>query len=196
VFQDKDWIKKVLIGSLLLISILGIPALFGYYLRISRRLIVDGIDTPLPEWQNIGELWTEGIRSIPVYLFWFIPAMLLGIFQWGETTAVESLLAWIVGLICNALAAIAIINVAISGRMSAGFQISDIVNRLTGNLGSFFIVFLLTYVLSIIAGLGILLCVIGVLATSVYAFFGQAHLWAQAYRRTGDIDIPPPSPRF
>jgi hypothetical protein len=195
VFLDKDWVKKVLIGALLTLTIVGVPAVIGYTLRIMRT-VVSGIDTPLPEWENIGTLWVEGIKTVPVYLFWFIPAILLGIFQTGDTSVTGSCLSWIVSTLCGVLASIAVLKVAVSGKMNDGFQFSDIVNRLTQNFGDYLIVFLMSYVLGIVAALGLIACGIGIFATAAYAGFVQSHLWAQAYRRSEGGGSLPTAPRF
>lgn len=196
VFKDKDWLKKIIIGGLLILTIVGIPAVLGYCLRVSRSVVVNGSDTPLPEWQGIGTLWVEGIRVVPVYIFWFIPAILLGFFQGGDTSVTATALGWIVGTICNVLAAIAIIKVAISGKMSDGFQFSDIVNRLTRNFRDYLVVFLMTYVLGFVAAAGLIACIIGVFATIAYSSLVQSHLWAQAYRRSDEGGSLPAAPRF
>ena len=70
VTEDPDWIKKVLIGGafVLLSSILvGIPFVLGYVGRTLRN-VVAGAARPLPEWDDLGGIFSEGLRLAAVYL--------------------------------------------------------------------------------------------------------------------------------
>lgn len=77
-FSDKRWIQKVLVGLLLTLAsfiILLIPAVFlvGYYFRVSRRIISDDGQAVLPEWNDWGKLFVDGIRYIGVSFIYSLP---------------------------------------------------------------------------------------------------------------------------
>ena len=63
VFDDERWITKVLIGSVLLFfSFLIVPVFFfaGYMIQIVRT-VMDGLEDPLPEWEEWGRLFKDGL---------------------------------------------------------------------------------------------------------------------------------------
>jgi len=72
VTEDPDWIKKVLIGGAftLLSSILvGVPFVLGYFGRTLRNVVADA-PRPLPEWDDLGGLFSEGLRLTAVSLIY------------------------------------------------------------------------------------------------------------------------------
>jgi hypothetical protein len=78
-FEDPDWVKKLLTGSLFqLLSILlvGIPFVVGYCLRIVGR-VARGEPRPLPEWDDLGALFSEGLRGFGLYLVLLVGALLI-----------------------------------------------------------------------------------------------------------------------
>lgn len=75
-FRDPQWKRKLLIGSLISLSIYTIILaplhllLMGYYYRIMKRIIVEGGEPYLPEWDDWGKLFMDGLRlAIPGILF-------------------------------------------------------------------------------------------------------------------------------
>ena len=195
-FRDPAWIKKVLIGAvLLIIPIFGILTLVGYGMQIMRN-VVSGSDETLPEWADIGTYFVDGVKAFIVGLFWSIPALLIHLINLGPDSLALNCLGSLINVICSVLAAIAVVAVAVSRDFNAGFQVGTVINRLTRNFGDWVIVFLLTFVLGIVALAGVVACVVGVFATIAYAYVVQAHLWAQAFRRTEGMGDLAPAPRF
>jgi len=78
VFEDKNWVTKVLIGGLLyLAGFLVIPLFFveGYLIELTQRAMKG--DMSLPEWDNWGDKLKKGF-SVSVALFIYIlPGILL-----------------------------------------------------------------------------------------------------------------------
>src|SRR5262249_55531416 len=63
-FQDPDWIKKLLIGglfSLLSALLIGIFFVAGYWARVLRRMAA-GDARPLPEWDDLGGIFGDGVK--------------------------------------------------------------------------------------------------------------------------------------
>lgn len=89
VFEDPNWIKKVLIGGAILFVglifswLVGIPMLIagafvlGYSLNVTKN-VADGSPTPLPEWTDFGALFMKGLYGIIGVIIYFLPAIVLG----------------------------------------------------------------------------------------------------------------------
>ena len=78
-FDDKQWISKLLIGAVMsVLSFLIIPAfiLQGYLVKIVRQ-VMDGNDSELPEWMDYGKLLRDGFFVTIGQLIWALPFILL-----------------------------------------------------------------------------------------------------------------------
>ena len=89
VFEDEDWITKVLIGigivvGGLVLSWLIIPAILaalllsGYSLEITRR-VIRGDDEVLPAWDNWGQLIVDGLQVAVIGIVYALPIFVLGL---------------------------------------------------------------------------------------------------------------------
>jgi hypothetical protein len=65
--------------------------------------------------------------------------------------------------------------------MSAGFRFGEVFGMVRAVPVAYLMALLGGFVASIIASLGVILCVIGILFTAVYAYTINAHLYGQAY---------------
>src|SRR5947209_4348294 len=75
VFDDPRWIQKVLIGGLFIIAsfiLIGVFFIFGYMARLARN-VIRGDQYPLPEWDDLGEYFSEGVKLFVVGLIYAIP---------------------------------------------------------------------------------------------------------------------------
>jgi len=197
VFQDPRWITKIVIGAVLvLIPIFGWFAVFGYSLRVIRN-IVGGSDLPLPEWDDIGAMFVDGIKAFVVGIVWSIPAILISIIFSLADNIFLSCLSSIISALTNAFILAAIVSFARTGNIADGLQFQASINRVMSNLGDYIIIFLLSFVLAIIAGAGIILCGVGILFTIFYVTLVNAHLGSQAWlRSTGGAEAPPTQQAF
>jgi hypothetical protein len=81
-FQDRDWAVKLLIGSALAFAsfivpiIPGLP-LMGYFARLIRAGARNDDPTRLPEWDEWGELFVDGLRMFGVMLLGLLPGLLV-----------------------------------------------------------------------------------------------------------------------
>jgi hypothetical protein len=74
-FGDQQWVSKVLIGTLIsLVPILNLAAT-GYMLDVTRA-VVGGRDTPLPEWDNLGEKFVRGLIGVLIQFLWTLPVLI------------------------------------------------------------------------------------------------------------------------
>ena len=82
-FKDPNWQQKLLIAFLLVIANFIIPFipmifLLGYCYQIARSIIIDKAEMPvLPEWQDWGGFFKDGIKLIGVSLVYMLPAVLV-----------------------------------------------------------------------------------------------------------------------
>lgn len=87
VFEDKDWITKVLIGGAVLfgsilfcvalIGLVGLMLITGYQRRVALN-VADGSDVPLPElFAQPGEDIMNGLKMMAIGFVWILPAILL-----------------------------------------------------------------------------------------------------------------------
>jgi hypothetical protein len=76
VFEDQQWLKKVLIGGIInLIPIVNFAAT-GYWLEETKR-VYEGRELPLPEWDNFGGYFMKGLVTFVATLIYSLPAILV-----------------------------------------------------------------------------------------------------------------------
>ncbi|MBN1537831.1 MAG: DUF4013 domain-containing protein [Anaerolineales bacterium] len=82
-FRDPQWKRKLGIAALLYLAIYTIilaPVHFfimGYFYRIMKHIIVDKGEPYLPEWDNWGKLFIDGLRLTIPGMFFSLPGLLL-----------------------------------------------------------------------------------------------------------------------
>ena len=78
--DDPRWKNKAVIGGLLVLLGSFIYPLFlpvyGYAVRIMRQTI-EGRQASLPEWDDWGELWLDGLRYFAVILGYLLPVFII-----------------------------------------------------------------------------------------------------------------------
>jgi hypothetical protein len=80
--EDNNWISKLLIGGLMgLLGFLIIPTfiLYGYGLTITRN-IIHGEKNLMPEWDDWGQLLTDGVLLWLIQMIWALPFVIVGLF--------------------------------------------------------------------------------------------------------------------
>ena len=90
VFEDDQWITKILIAAAVLLVgilfswvlaiplILAIALLSGYMVEITRRVMAGQVDG-LPEWDDWGALLTDGIKFLVIGIVYALPLIILAI---------------------------------------------------------------------------------------------------------------------
>ncbi|MBN1317178.1 MAG: DUF4013 domain-containing protein [Anaerolineales bacterium] len=211
VFDDEEWIKKVLIGAVLTLTGIGMIPVFGYAIEIARR-VARGDEKPLPEWDDFGAKIIEGLLAglvmfvwaLPLILIvscvWIIPFLLAGVDDTGEMVAVVSsilsicvgLISLIYGLILGLVLPAAVTHYAVTGEIKAAFSFGEILGMVRNNIGAYLMVLLISVIAQLLGSLGFILLCIGVYATTFYAVLVTYHAYGQAYRiAAGNVDSSP-----
>jgi len=176
VFEDERWVAKLALGSLiLLIPIFGVFAMIGYLIGVIRN-VMNGLPRPLPEWDDLGQKFVDGllvwvamliyslpmlILICPVVLVWFLP--LLGGEQDELVRALSGLsMAVAVGVGCLAvlysllLAMVTppvYLQYAGHGSLGACLRIGDVFRFAFRNLGSIVLFWVVYWVASLAVSL-------------------------------------------
>jgi len=80
-FRDPKWGNKLLVGSAVMLAgfiVPVVPGLFvmGYFARLLRQVIAGG-EWRLPEWDEWGQMLTDGLKLFGVSLVYSLPAIVL-----------------------------------------------------------------------------------------------------------------------
>ncbi len=86
-FRDPRWGSKLLVGSAVMLAgfiVPVVPGLFlmGYFARILRQAIAGG-EWRLPEWDEWGQMLTDGLKLFGVSLVYSLPAIVLMVVAFG-----------------------------------------------------------------------------------------------------------------
>lgn len=203
VFDDENWIVKVLIGGVLsLIPIVGQILLYGYGLEVMKNAM-QGRSTPLPEWDDWGGKLVKGIMYIVIGFVYALPiiivascfSVLMGVLGSASSSrdAIDVIntlgglclggFALVYGILMTLALPPAMGRYLETGEIGAAFRFGEVFALVRDNVGSWIIVLVLTWVAGLIAGLGIILCVVGVLFTAFWANLVTMYLWGDAYRQ-------------
>ena len=195
-FQDKDWITKLILASvILLIPVLGIIVVLGWTLAITRN-VIKGEAEPLADWSDFAGFLTLGFKGFLVSLVYALPIIVIsipfGIFAgFVDDQSAEALIALVsICFSCFSIlygVALAFIYPAAMGELAANDDLGAALNpsRIFSLIRKAPNVYILTFLATIgagfLSGLGVLLCFVGILFTSSYAYAVYGHLFGQAY---------------
>ena len=194
---------KIAIGGLFYVAaflIIGIFFIMGYCARLARNVIA-GIPNPLPEWDDLGEYFGEGLGLFVIGLAYMAPVVVIvaGIFIPAILVAgsvdEEVLRNASGGAMSCAWCLIFPLSLAVSFFLPGGLLLAVVERRFTaafefGRLWAFikgnFANYLLAYVVYLVARFavpfGLILFCIGVVFTAFWAFVVATYAFGQAYR--------------
>jgi hypothetical protein len=203
VFEDPNWLRKVLMGGLFILAIffffIGIPFLLGYYARLTRNIIA-GERYPLPEWDDLGGYFGEGLRLFGVAVVWVLPLIVIGaliVIPAALMTTTDNDAARAAGgvafsasyciqiplqLILRFIIPIALLRAIVGQSFGAGLQFGRVWAMVKSNFLNFFLAFLISFISGMLALVGLVACVIGVIFTGFWSSLVNAHAYAQAYQ--------------
>ena len=175
VFNDKQWISKLLIAIVMsLLSFFIVPALVlqGYVVKLIRQ-VMGSQDNDLPEWMDYGKMLRDGLLVTVGQLIWVLPFMVLffilaavtgGLSDAAEysrgivsaaATGSGLLLACLVILMIVAflfLTPALLIQFAREDEFAALFRFGEIFDIIRDNMADILIAFLVSVVVSLAIG--------------------------------------------
>lgn len=204
VFQDPRWVTKVLIGGLFCIAaflIIGIFFLLGYCAKLARNVIAND-PQPLPEWDDLGGYFAEGLRlfgvafcyvipMIAISCAFVIPAVIAG--NIGDSHDIERLFAGSmmscascfivpISLAFSFWMPAALLFAAVDQRFGAAFEFGRIYAFIKANFANYLIAFVVSLIANFAASLGFILFCIGVVLTAFWSMIVRTYAFAYAYR--------------
>ena len=202
--KDPDIFKKLLIGSVLLLTGFGLIPLAGWLVAATRRNIEEE-DPYLPPWDDFGSYFRDGLKLAGILIIWALPAMLpvllgalAGFFLPGMFASQDD--ALLVILVLNlCVAGIVLIytiplviftpvligHYAKTGSVQAVLKPRQIFEIFRSNASGFVIAGLLGNVLaSALGSFGMVLCFVGVLPATVAGYGVMGQLYGKAYRQS------------
>jgi len=201
-FKDPDWLKKILLVSLItLIPVVGWIFAFGWSLGISRRVIRGEMtDQTLPEIDLARDL-VRGLQGFLIGLVYNLPALAISIplaiifiFASASISNGQFDNIWLVWLVCL-IPIVLIYTVAMTmfiaaaygnflahdESLIAGFELGRITRLVRRAPLAYFLVLVGQVLCTFIAFFGLAACIIGIFVTSAYTLTVMAHLYGQAY---------------
>lgn len=202
VFDDPRWMQKILLGGLFYLAgffIIGWFFVLGYTAKVARNVIADE-PMPLPEWDDLGEIFNDGARMIGVGLLYMLPIIALFIIFIGPSIAMSaadndfaqflssSMFSCMTCLMVPLSFAIlllmpaSLLFAAVERRFGAAFDFARIWPFIRNNIGNYLLAILVYLVARFLGGFGIMLLCVGVIFTAFWAMLVQTHGFAQVYR--------------
>jgi hypothetical protein len=208
VTEDPAWIQKILVGGAFVLAcalLVGIPFVMGYFSRTLRN-VAAGATPTLPEWNDLGGLFEEGLRLTAVYLVYLLGVLLVfgvllavvllpaiassGAGRAGEAISALSALGMlalygtvmVVSLVLAVYVPASLARTALLGSVSDGLAFSANLEFIRQNLANYALALVGYLVASFLSQLGILLCCVGVFPAGFWSYLVLAHALGQTAR--------------
>lgn len=202
VFEDPRWLQKILIGGLFYLAgflLIGWFFILGYVARTARNVIA-GAQTPLPEWDDLGDFFNEGLRLVGVMLVYLIPYLALvsaivipaGILSSFDNEGAQALGGGLSGcfaclliplsLVVIVFAPASLLFAVVEQRFSAAFEFGRMWAFIKDNAGNYLLAVVVYMIARFLGSFGVALLCIGVIFTGFWSFLITAHGLAQVYR--------------
>ena len=202
VFDDPEWLQRILIGGLFYLAgflIVGWFFILGYMAKLARNVIA-GLERPLPDWENLGDYFNEGLRLFGVIVVYVLPLVVLGIGMMFPAMIAETFdndgARTMAGLMSGCITCLfvpltfamiffmpaSLLFAAVERRFGAAFEFGRIWPFIKQNIGNYLLAIVVYLIARMIGGVGIFLLCIGVIFTGFWSFLITTHAFAQVYR--------------
>lgn len=200
--KDPDIAKKLLIGSLLVLSGIGMIAVMGWMLAIMRQ-VQRGDEPTLPPFEDFGNLFVDGLKLLGIGVVWSLPVAVFVVLMTIAGIAAPSFMnnaddaamlliilnLCIVGLVFAFLVPVFILFVPAAGHLAETGELKEALDprralaTFRTNPGGFLLAMLLgSAVNSLLGSIGAVLCLIGVYPAFVVSYALQGQFYGNAYR--------------
>lgn len=202
-FDDPNWVNKFLMGGLfvfLSMFLIGLPFVLGYMARLARNVIA-GVQHPLPEWDDLGGYFGEGLRLFAIGFVYVLPIfVIVGVvivpvifLQHLDPDRIQQAMGeGMVGCVWCLIAPFslaltawmpgALLMAAVDQNFGAAFDFGRIAGFIRENAANYVLAFVVWLIARFAAGLGILLFCIGVVFTIYWSYIVGTYAFADAYR--------------
>ncbi|KPV49301.1 hypothetical protein SE17_33435 [Kouleothrix aurantiaca] len=215
VFEDEEWVSKILIGGLIgLIPLVGQLAVMGYALKVAQN-VAQGNPRPLPRWSEFGDHLMRGLYDLVIRLVYSLPILVIallfacvgGLAGGGASSQrAQERVGALFGLLGICLVpimlvlgfAIAIVAYAALGRfvatnnLGAALRIGEVVGMVRKSIGAWAMMLVVAILASFVGGLGAIACGVGALFTGFYAQCVIGHALGQTVVQQGMAAEPAP----
>jgi hypothetical protein len=202
VFEDPRWLPKVLIGGLFVLAsllLVGVFFLLGYVAKLVRNVIA-GVQFPLPEWDDLGDYFGEGLLLFFVCVIYVLPILALGIgfgipaalLSAAQNEDMRNLGGGVAGCVWCLIAPLSLavsffvpaslLMTITTGRFGAAFEFGRVWSLIRENIGNYLLAFVVLIVARFFAGFGIVLLCIGIIFTHFWAMVVGGYAYGQFYR--------------
>lgn len=195
VFEDEEWITKVLIGGLVFLVPIVQFAAIGYMLKIAQN-VAQGNPRPLPAWGDFGDHFMRGLYAFVIGIVYAIPILLIVIpyvcivaasANGGRSgSTVSGLLVCIfvplmivLGVLVSMLNYAALARYVATNTLSEAFKFGEIIASVRRNLTPWLMMLLVGILAQFVGGLGAIACGVGVFFTAFYAYCVMGHALGQ-----------------
>lgn len=155
-FDDAEWMNKTLLGFVWSLLVVTAPAVYGAQLEYTRR-VAAGNET-LPEWDDFGTKWVEGLLVGIAGFLYFLPVLILGAVlvapaaiaaagSGGDSDAIAALVgggtcvftivAMVYGVGMSIFFSAAMTHYAMTRSFGAFFRFGEIMAKVRGGTGYF-----------------------------------------------------------
>ena len=212
VTEDPEWVTKILVGGLftLLSAVLvGIPFVLGYWGRTLNNA-AGGQPRPLPAWDDLGGIFSDGLRLLGVYLVYTLgltmalaalscvfvaplvalgnvgglddgPGALLGALG-GIGTLLFAAVATVVSLAALVYLPAAMARAALRDSFSEGFSWREITAFIQANPGNYALALVIYLLASFLAQFGMILCCVGIFPLGFWSYQILAYTLGETVR--------------
>jgi hypothetical protein len=194
IFNDKQWLKKLLLGgvfSLLFFTVFFAFVVTGYVMRVFCNEL-EGRDTALPDWDDLGGLFNEGLLPVMIGILYFTPLIVISAIEqiihaasglaFGALVAFQAIDAVLLILIFIFLP-LGMVRYVVKRSMRSAFELAQIVDFIRRNAGTYLTAWAVaTFLFGLIGAVGLVGLGVGVLVTGFASTLMSAHLYAAAYR--------------
>lgn len=181
------------------IFIIGAFFVYGYLAKLVRNVIA-GEQYPLPEWDDLGEFFSEGLRMFGVALVYMLPFIVLMfifivpsiIAEAADSDAMRNIgggmaaCVWCIlfplGLAMALWLPGALMFAAVERRFGAAFEFAQIAAFIKANIGNYLLAFVVWLVVRMIVPFGMILLCVGIFLTSFWSLVVAAYSFGQVWR--------------